>query len=163
MQKSACGVVLCRPSCVPFSNSRSMLHYMGHSWQWSGEDPLHSSKAYQGRGVQLSYWNVTVKSVPSKCFLGRLLKGSELRTYPDETGFLPLSHGLIWGSQQSLCPRSSSSWSLVGSVAESPSKYSTPLPISRIPQMPLLDPGQESHPPFDFRSLSNQVSFPNCL
>lgn len=52
---------------------------------------------------------------------------------------------------------------LVLVVAESPSKYSTPLLISLIPQMPLLDPGQELHPPFDFCSLSNQVSFPNCL
>lgn len=26
--------------------------YMGHSWQWYGEDPLHSSKAYQDRGFQ---------------------------------------------------------------------------------------------------------------
>lgn len=29
--------------------------YMRHSWQRYGEDPLHSSKAYQGRGFQLSY------------------------------------------------------------------------------------------------------------
>lgn len=29
--------------------------HTGHSWQWYGEDPLHSSKAYQGMGFQLSY------------------------------------------------------------------------------------------------------------
>lgn len=52
--------------------------YMAHYWQQYGEDPLHSSKAYQGRGFKLSYCNVAVKSVPSKCFLGRLFEGSEL-------------------------------------------------------------------------------------
>lgn len=75
--------------------------YMAHYWQQYGEDPLHSSKAYEGRGFKLSYCNVAVKSVPSKCFLGSSKVQSSAR--PDGTGFLPLSHGLIWCSQQALC------------------------------------------------------------
>lgn len=45
-------------------------------------------------------------------------------------------------------------------IAEAFSKYSTPL---LIPQMSLVDPAWEPHPPFDFHSLSNQAGSPNCL
>lgn len=68
--------------------------YMAHYWQQYGEDPLHSSKAYQGRGFKLSYCNVAVKSVSSNASWEDCWK-VQSSARPDGTGFLPLSHGLI--------------------------------------------------------------------
>lgn len=52
-QKSAGGVVLCRPSCVPFSNSRSMSHRPFLAMVWGGSPSLLQGISRHGLSIEL--------------------------------------------------------------------------------------------------------------
>lgn len=101
-----------------------------HSEQY-GEDFLHSSKACQGRGFKLSYWNVSVKSEPSTCFPGRLLEGSELRPCRFLMRRVASLEATVHSQPRVLALPSSSR---VGSVAEPLRQDSSPSPTSSVPQ-----------------------------